>query len=97
VRAEAVEHVREMILLQRELTGRDVVVVPVLMAPGRVSRKAIPKGLGGLPVVYGGETLLPHPGMARWVEARVRGDPCASHRRPVLRGLVRQSRAVRQW
>jgi len=25
----------------------------------------------GLPVIYSGETLLPHPGMARWIETRV--------------------------
>ena len=71
VRAEAVEHVRELIRMQRELTGRDVVVVPVLIASGRVSRETIPADLEGLPVIYSGETLLPHPGMARWIETRV--------------------------
>jgi sirohydrochlorin ferrochelatase len=71
VRAEAVDHVRELIRMQRELTGRDVVVVPVLVASGRVSRETIPADLKGLPVIYSGETLLPHPGMARWIETRV--------------------------
>lgn len=73
VRAEAVDHVRELIRLQQELTGRDVVVVPVLIANGRVSRETIPADLKGMPIVYSGDALLPHAGMARWVEARVRG------------------------
>ncbi len=73
VRAEAVRQVREMIALQHELTGRDVIVVPVLVSTGTVSRDKLPRDLAGLPVVYSGEALLPHPGMARWIEARVSG------------------------
>lgn len=73
VRAEAVRQVREMIALQHELTGQDVVVVPVLVSTGRVSREKLPRDLEGLPVVYNGDALLPHPGMARWIEARVEG------------------------
>jgi sirohydrochlorin ferrochelatase len=72
VRAEAVRGIREQILLQREATGRDVVVVPVLVATGQVSRVKIAKDLAGLPIRYTGEALLPHPAMARWVESRVR-------------------------
>jgi sirohydrochlorin ferrochelatase len=73
VRQEAVRQVREMIALQHELTGRDVVVVPVLVSTGSVSRDKLPADLAGLPIVYKGEPLLPHPGMARWVEARAHG------------------------
>lgn len=73
VRQEAVQQVREMIALQHELTGRDVVVVPVLVSTGSVSRDKLPADLAGLPIVYKGEPLLPHPGMARWVEARASG------------------------
>jgi len=73
VRAEAVRHVREMIELQYELTGRDVIVVPALISSGSVSREKFPADLAGLPVVYAGDALLPHPGLARWVEARVAG------------------------
>lgn len=73
VRAEAVRHVREMIELQHELTGRDVIVVPALISTGSVSREKFPADLAGLPVVYTGEALLPHPGLAKWVEARVAG------------------------
>ena len=71
VRAEAVRRVRELIEMQYALTGREVVVVPVLIAKGAVSRDKIPNDLRQLPVVYRGEPLLPHPAIARVVEARV--------------------------
>ena len=72
VRAEAVTRARELIRLQHDLTGRDVIVVPVLVSTGSVSREKFPRDLQGLPVRYAGDALLPHSGMARWVEARVR-------------------------
>lgn len=72
VRAEAVRAIRETIELQHAATGKPVVVVPVLISTGSVSREKLPRDLAGLPMVYAGDTLLPHPGMARWVEARVR-------------------------
>lgn len=72
VRAEAVLRVRELIALQHQLTQREVVVVPILVSKGAVSRDKIPADLAGLPVIYEGEPLLPHAGMSRWVEARVR-------------------------
>lgn len=71
VRAEAVKSVRELIQLQHELTGRDVVVVPALISRGLVSQEKIPADLAGLPVSYTGQALLPHEGVARWIEARV--------------------------
>jgi sirohydrochlorin cobaltochelatase len=71
VRAEAVRAIRETIALQRELTGRPVVVVPVLVSEGRVSRVKIPADLDGLDVVYTGEPILPHPALARWIARRV--------------------------
>lgn len=72
VRAEAVRAIRAVIELQHEATGQPVVVVPVLISTGQVSREKIPRDLEGLPIVYSGDALLPHPGLARWVEARVR-------------------------
>ena len=72
VRAEAVNSIREMIEHQHLATGKPVVVVPVLISTGSVSREKLPRDLAGLPIVYEGDALLPHPGMARWVEARVR-------------------------
>ncbi len=71
VRAEAVTRVRELISLQHELTGKDVAVVPVLISKGKLSAEKLPQDLAGLPVVYNGEPLLPHPILARWIESRV--------------------------
>lgn len=85
VRAEAVRGVRELIGLQHELTGQPVVVVPVLISKGRVSREKFMADLAGLDVVYTGEPLLPSPELARWIESRVRetasGDAMNSARR----------------
>jgi hypothetical protein len=72
VRAEAVRRVRELIELQHEVTGRDVVVIPVLISSGSLSHDQIPTDLQSLPIVYSGAGLLPSAEMARWVERRVR-------------------------
>ena len=80
VRAEAVRGVRELIALQHMATGDTVTVVPVLVSRGSVSQVKIPADLAGLPMRYVGEALLPHPGLARWVEARVRERPPAAPR-----------------
>lgn len=72
VRAEAVRGVREIIQLQRDLTGRPVVVVPILVSRGYVGQVKLPQDLAGLDMVYEGEGLLPHMDVARWVERRVR-------------------------
>jgi sirohydrochlorin ferrochelatase len=72
VRAEAVLRTRELIELQRAVTGRDVIVIPVLISKGAVSRDKLPADLRGTASIYGGEPLLPHPAIARWVESRVR-------------------------
>lgn len=71
VRAEAVRRIRELIELQNGLTGRDVVVVPLLISKGYVTEK-LGRDLEGLPVVYDGEALLPHPELASWIARRVR-------------------------
>ena len=82
VRAEAVQRVRELILLQHDLTGQPVAVVPVLVSTGQVSKEKLPRDLAGLPILYTGEALLPHPGLARWVESRVREGASATARVP---------------
>jgi sirohydrochlorin ferrochelatase len=74
VRAEAVLAIRETIALQHELTGKPVVVVPILVSEGSVSREKIPADLEGLDVVYTGEPILPHPALAHWIARRV-ADP----------------------
>lgn len=72
VRREAVARIRELIDIQHELTGEDVVVVPILIADGYVSRVKLPKDLEGLPIAYRPAGLLPHAAMTEWVESRVR-------------------------
>ncbi len=73
VRAEAVLRTRELIELQTAATGKHVIVVPVLISKGAVSRDKLPADIAGTTSVYGAEPLLPHAAMARWVESRVRG------------------------
>jgi len=70
VRAEGVLRTRELIEMQRLMTGRDVIVVPVLISKGEVSRDKLPRDIAGTPSVYSGLPLLPHTEMARWIEAR---------------------------
>jgi sirohydrochlorin ferrochelatase len=72
VRAEAVRRVRELIDLQHMATGKDVIVVPVLVSAGSVSRDKVPTDIKGTRSIYSGEPLLPHPAMARLIEERVR-------------------------
>jgi sirohydrochlorin cobaltochelatase len=72
VRAEAVRRVRELIDLQHLATGREVIVVPVLISKGTVSRDKVPNDIRGTRSTYAGEPLAPHPALAKWVERRVR-------------------------
>lgn len=72
VRAEAVLEIRELIALEHRATNQPVIVIPMLVANGGMSRNTLPNDFAGLPVVYAGAALLPHPAMARWVERRVR-------------------------
>lgn len=78
VRAEAVRRIREIIELQHELTGREVVVVPILVSRGYVSLQKLPQDLAGLSIAYDGEGLLPHEVISRWIERRVREASAAS-------------------
>jgi len=71
VREEAIRRIREIIELQARATGRDVVVVPLLIAKGFISTQKLPADLEGLPIAYDGEGLLPHPAVAAWIERRV--------------------------
>ena len=70
VRAEAVKRTRELIEMQHLITGQPVVVVPLLVSKGSINRSKLPQDLAGLPIIYSGEPLLPHPEMVRWIEAR---------------------------
>ena len=72
VRAEAVRGIREAIGHQHALTGRDVVVVPLLISRSYLSTERLPADLEGLAIAYDGDGLLPHPELAAWISRRVR-------------------------
>lgn len=72
VRAEAVAGVRDLIELQYAATGKPVLVVPLFVSQGSITRQNIPKDLAGLPILYLGEPLLPSEHLTRWIERRVR-------------------------
>lgn len=71
-RAEAVRTVRDLAELQGAATRDSVTVVPILLAPGKLSKVGIPRDLANLPIRYSGEPLLPHPAIGRWIARRVR-------------------------
>lgn len=72
VRATAVEQIRAFV---RESSRESrVLVVPVLVAPGKVSREKVPEILEGLDCRYSGETLLPDPDIPGWVVEVVRNQ-----------------------
>lgn len=72
VRAEAVRRARDLVRLQHEGTNKPVIVIPVLIATGTLSRSILARDLAGLPIAYAGDAILPDPTLARWVERRVR-------------------------
>jgi hypothetical protein len=68
VRAEAVLRAREIITLQSQLTGDSVVVVPILVARSSIGDQKLRTDLAGLPIIYSGDPLLPHPLVAEWIK-----------------------------
>ena len=71
-RAEAVRNVRDLAELQAAMARDSVTVVPILLAPGKLTKVGLPRDLANLPVRYTGEPLLPHPALGRWIARRVR-------------------------
>jgi|GEM_PF-261508 len=49
---------------------KSVIVLPIFISPGYFTRTLIPSRLSGLDYVYKGETLLPHPEMAKLLYRR---------------------------
>jgi sirohydrochlorin ferrochelatase len=82
VRAEAVTRTRELVALQARLTGNDVVVVPILIGRSSVGDERFRRDLAGLPIVYSGTPILPHPAISRWVVSRVQVTMAAPARWP---------------
>ncbi|HEX6314439.1 MAG TPA: CbiX/SirB N-terminal domain-containing protein [Gemmatimonadaceae bacterium] len=70
VRAEAVARLRELIAMQARLTNDTVVVVPILVSRGGISRSRILKDIEGLPARYAESALVPHPAIAAWITRR---------------------------
>jgi sirohydrochlorin ferrochelatase len=58
--------------LQDAYPDHDVLIVPFFISEGYFTRKVIPQRLEGKRYKYNGKTLLPHPGVTRWIEAQVR-------------------------
>lgn len=71
VRQEAVRRARDLVRLEYEATGKPVIVVPVLVATGAMSKTTLKNDLAGLPIIYSGDAILPGTAMVRWVERRV--------------------------
>ncbi|QKG83860.1 cobalamin biosynthesis protein CbiX [Kroppenstedtia pulmonis] len=49
----------------------ELLVLPVFLSPGYFTREVIPQKLAGWDCRYQGETLLPHPGVSRWLEETI--------------------------
>ncbi len=74
VRAEAIQRLRELVSMQAQLTGDTVVVIPILISRGGISRSRLTKDLEGLPVRYVDTSVLPHPAIAAWITRRATRD-----------------------
>ncbi|CAG7644679.1 hypothetical protein PAESOLCIP111_04771 [Paenibacillus solanacearum] len=49
-----------------------VIVAPLFLSEGYFTRQVIPARLTGFAYRYGGEALLPHPYISRWIEQQIR-------------------------
>ncbi|CAG7645540.1 sirohydrochlorin chelatase [Paenibacillus allorhizosphaerae] len=49
-----------------------VIVAPLFLSEGYFTRQVIPARLTGFDYRYGGEALLPHPYISRWIEHQIR-------------------------
>ena len=67
VRAGAVAALRDSVRALAETHRDSVVVLPLLISSGAITREKIPRDLEGLPVRYHPIPLAPHPALARWI------------------------------
>lgn len=51
--------------------GKKLIVIPLVMSQGYLTEKKIPSKLEGLNVIWNGQTLIPHPLMTSWLEAKI--------------------------
>ena len=70
--AESLRNLRPVADSIAALTGRDVVVVPLLISRSYLSTERRPADLEGLAIAHDGDGLLPHPELAAWISRRVR-------------------------
>lgn len=72
VRAAAVAAMRDTVMALSRRASDSVVVMPVMISSGTITKVKIPRDLAGLPIRYHPRPLAPLPMLARWVE-RVAG------------------------
>jgi len=95
VRDHAVRELRDAV--QRAGWQGRALVVPLLLAQGGIEDK-IPKLLAGLPAVYKGHTLLPHPNITDWITQQVNqlaSQPEASQALATQAGSAHQEAVVK--
>ncbi len=63
--------------LEAELEQGSVFILPLFLSEGYFTKKKIPERLEGLSYHYQGKTYLPHPNVARWVEAVAKEKLCS--------------------
>lgn len=68
VRATAVAAMRDTVMALARRAGDSVVVMPVMISSGAITKVKIPRDLADLPVRYHPRPLAPLPMLARWIE-----------------------------
>ena len=68
VRAAAIAAMRDTVNALAARSADSVLVVPVMIAGGVLTRRTIPADIQGLPVRYHPVGLTPHPAIASWIE-----------------------------
>lgn len=51
--------------------GKKLIAIPLVISQGYLTEKKIPSKLDGLDVMWNGQTLIPHPLMTSWLEAKI--------------------------
>ena len=70
VRAAAVAAMRDTVMALSRRAGDSVVVMPVMISSGTITKVKIPRDLADLPIRYHSRPLAPLPMLARWIERR---------------------------
>jgi sirohydrochlorin ferrochelatase len=68
VRAAAVAAMRDTVMVLSRRAADSVVVMPVMISSGTITKVKIPHDLTGLPIRYHPRPLAPLPMLARWIE-----------------------------